>query len=150
MHDQGDLGLTGLELSSQIGTQDSLIVESPDLAHLIVLQYRPTVALAARGSTLGGCVGVVVGQRSEKQVVWSDAEGRVAAVQHAHAVWDLAMSQDPCRPVSPHPLALGSAPYPDLAVPIYPEAGPQPASGGLLDPTPEPFSQWSARASHGG
>ncbi len=106
------------------------------------LGSRP-VAISVGQPSFGNCVVGVVGRRTEKQVCRIDAGRIVAVVAHKHPGRNGAIRQLPGDAMgSP----LGSINRNPAVAVLVAGPRPQPATGRLLNPTPEPLF---VRASHG-
>jgi hypothetical protein len=81
-------------------------IADANFAHLILGKASPAIALAALTALTTApfflFVGHVVGVRAEKQVIWSDARGIIAAVKHMHPIRYQTIGQFPRSAMCPN------------------------------------------------
>lgn len=100
------------------------------------------VALREKAS-LTCSISVIVGHRTQEQVVWPHTNRVIATVADAQLTWLLPVLKGVGYPVSHQPLAI----IPNLPVAIGPtNTGPRPSTWLFVYLFPEPFRQCSTHA----
>lgn len=99
-------------------------------------------ARASRLSIFADFIGIIVGLRPDKQVIWTHTRRVVAVVQNVHSVWNRSVIQLPRNAMRKQRLATLWT-FADLPITSFRcrSALPQPAASAFLDVEPEAFVQ---------